>query len=117
MFLPAVGVSSHVTVMHKCLLVAVLMSIAPRAFAQGAQDPWSRARVHLGPLALSPAISLTNAGIDTNVFNEPTVAGPKRDFTMTVQPKADVWLRLGRSLISGNATEDLVYYRTYANQR
>jgi hypothetical protein len=91
--------------------------VASRAHAQSAQEPWSQARVHIGPLALSPAISLTNAGIDTNVFNEPSDAGPKRDFTMTVQPKTDVWLRVGRSLVSGNATEDLVYYDKYANQR
>ena len=91
--------------------------IAPPAFAQTTQDPWSQARVHIGPLALTPAISLTNLGIDTNVFNEPADALPKRDFTMTVQPKTDVWLHVGRSLVSGNVTEDLVYYNTYVSER
>lgn len=99
------------------MLTCAVWLVASRAFPQGPQDPWSQAKVHIGALALSPAISLTNAGIDTNVFNEPLDAAPKRDFTMTVQPKTDVWLRAGRSLISGNVTEDLVYYHTYANQR
>jgi len=85
--------------------------------AQDQTDPSSQARVRIGPLALSPAISLTNAGVDNNVFNEPNDLLPKSDFTMTVQPKTDLWLHLGRSLLSGNITEDLVYYNKYANQR
>ena len=50
-------------------------------------DPSSQAKVRLGPLALSPAIALTNAGVDDNVFNDPSDASPKSDFTMTVEPQ------------------------------
>src|SRR5213593_4931260 len=104
-------------VRRKFFLIAMLSIIAPPALAQTTQDPWSQARVHIGPLALTPAISLTNVGIDTNVFNESADAPPKRDFTMTVQPKTDAWLHVGRSLVSGNVTEDLVYYNTYVSER
>lgn len=104
-------------VMRKLFLIALLSLAAARASAQDQADPSSQARVRIGPLALSPAISLTNAGVDNNVFNEPNDASPKSDFTMTVQPKVDVWLHLGRSLVTGNVTEDLVYYRKYTNQR
>ena len=52
--------------------VAVLMLLcslaAARARAQDAPpDPSQAARVRLGPLALSPTIALTNAGVDDNV--------------------------------------------------
>ena len=90
---------------------------ASRPFAQAPPDPAANARVHIGPLALSPAISLLNAGVDTNVFNEADQLAPKSDFTMTVQPKTDLWLHLGRSMLVGNVTEDLVYYRKYASER
>ena len=102
---------------RKLSLMALLMFVTARASGQDQPDPASQARVHLGPLAFSPAISLTNAGVDNNVFNAPSDASPKSDFTMTVQPKVDLWLHLGRSLVIGNVTEDLVYYRTYADER
>jgi len=102
---------------HKILLAVALALIAPRAFAQTPPDPSAAARIHIGPLALSPTLSLLNAGMDQNVFNEPDQALPKSDFTMTLEPKTDLWLHLGRSILSGNVTEDLVYYRTYSSQR
>ena len=100
------------------LLIALLSLAATSAFArQDPTDPSSQAKVRIGPLALSPAIALTNAGVDNNVFNDPNDASPKSDFTMTVEPKVDTWLHLGRSLVIGNVTEDLVYYNKYASQR
>lgn len=96
--------------------MAVLLLTPSGSFAQ-TPDPSSKARIKIGPLALNPSISLTNAGVDTNVFNEPNQAAPKRDFTLTVQPKTDLWLHIGRSLLSGNITEDLVYYNKYASER
>ena len=98
-------------------LTAALSMLAPRAFAQGAPDPAASARVHIGPLAMTPTLALTNAGIDKNVFNEPKQASPKSDFTMTVEPKTELWLHVGRSVVSGSVTEDLVYYKKYTNQR
>ena len=98
-------------------LAAALSMLAARASAQGPPDPAASARVHIGPLAMSPTLALTNAGIDSNVFNEPNQASPKSDFTMTVEPKTELWLHVGRSLVSGAVTEDLVYYQKYTNQR
>jgi Putative beta-barrel porin 2 len=96
--------------------IGVLLAAAP-ASAQDASDHAAEARVHLGPLAFTPTLALVNAGIDTNVFNEPTYAGPKRDFTLTFEPKADWWLRMGRTWLLGNVTEDFVYYDKYSDQR
>jgi hypothetical protein len=55
--------------------------------------------------------------VDTNVFYEPAQENPKSDFTMTVTPATDLWLRLGRSWLTGTVKEDLVYYQQYASER
>ena len=104
-------------VTHKLLLTVALSVLATPVVAQTPSDPSSSAKVHIGPLALSPSISLTNLGVDNNVFNDADQESPKSDFTMTVEPRTDVWLHVGRSILIGSATEDLVYYRTYVNQR
>jgi hypothetical protein len=105
-------------VKREFLLIALLSLAATSAFArQDPTDPSSQAKVRIGPLALSPAISLTNAGVDNNVFLDPNQAAPKSDFTMTVEPKIDLWLHIGRSMVTGNVTEDLVYYQKYATER
>src|SRR2546423_15181526 len=97
------------------LVISALVVAPSTVFAQ--QDvpvPPADAKLHFGPLALNPTLSLVNAGIDTNVFNEPTEAGPKRDFTMTFEPKSDWWLRLGPTWLLGNISEGLVYYNQYS---
>jgi hypothetical protein len=71
----------------------------------------------MGPLWLNPTLSLTNAGIDTNVFNESLADQPKRDFTLTVSPQTDLWLRMGRTWVMGNIKEDIVWYNKYASER
>jgi hypothetical protein len=86
-------------------------------FAQGDTGaPPSTTRLRFGPVYINPTVALSNAGIDNNVFNEPDSEGPKRDFTMTVTPAADMWLRFGPSWLRGNIKEDLVYFQTYSNQ-
>jgi|SRR6185369_2905178 len=80
-------------------------------------QPPENVRMRLGPMFVNPTIALTNAGMDTNVFNEATQDSPKQDFTLTVTPATDVWLRMGRSWLSGSVHEDLVYYQKYENQR
>jgi len=100
-------------------LILVTLFLAPVAFAQtapGEPDP-EKVRVRIGPLYLNPTLALTNAGVDTNVFNEPDQQSPKRDFTMTVTPATDLWLRFGPTWLSGNIKEDLVYYQKYASER
>ncbi len=77
----------------------------------------SKANVRLGRLLLNPAIALTNLGIDTNVFNETDSSSPKRDFTLTVTPQTELWLRMGRSWLTGTLKEDLVWYKTYSSER
>jgi hypothetical protein len=82
---------------------------------QAVGDPIEVARFHIGPLGLSPSVALTGFGIDANVFNEFDDA--KRDFTFTVSPKLDTWLRAGRSRLHVATRSDLVYFHRYASER
>ena len=89
------------------------------AIAQSGEPgaPPANVRMRVGPLFVNPLIGLTNLGIDDNVFNDPDTGDPQSDFTMTVTPAADFWLRFGGTWINGNIREDLVYYKEFANQR
>ena len=53
------------------LAAVALLHVTP-AFAQGdgGPDPAS-VKVRLGPLMMNPTISISNIGIDHNVFNDP----------------------------------------------
>ncbi|MGE3404654.1 MAG: hypothetical protein AB7K63_18850, partial [Vicinamibacterales bacterium] len=73
-----------------------LVCASPAAFAQQADDPVDTARIQLGPLGVTPTLSLNNLGVDSNVFN--TTVNPQRDYTATLTPSADAWFRAGRSL-------------------
>ena len=102
------------------LLVLAAILPATDAVAQTAEDGGpdpTRIRIRMGALAMTPKVELTNLGVDTNVFNEPNDVGPKEDFTFTVTPSIDVWLRIGRSWLQTTIREDLVWYQTYDSER
>jgi len=98
-------------------LAAVLLLLCAPAVALGQSEPPSNVRMHLGPLFVNPTLALTNAGVDTNVFNDATEDSPKEDFTLTLSPSTEAWLRVGRSWLNATLREDFVYYQKYANQR
>jgi hypothetical protein len=95
--------------------VAAQETAVPVAAQETTDDPVATARVHLGPLGLTPHFAIINVGIDDNVFNE--TSDPKRDFTLTVEPAANVWMRTGRGLFSLDGRLDLVYFNTYSSER
>ena len=101
------------------MIALSLLVGATSSFAQLDTPPpaASRLRVRVGPLTINPTIALSNIGFDQNVFNEPTDLNPKRDFTFTVTPGADVRLRLLRTVVTGSVGEDFVWYKTYASER
>ena len=73
-------------------------------------------RLRFGPLYLNPTVGLTGAGVDDNVFNEPAQTA-KSDYTATLSPATDLWLRFGPSWINATVREDLVYYQKFASER
>jgi hypothetical protein len=98
--------------------VVLILLYASTAHGQIPREPEaSTVRVRIGPLWLNPTLALTNAGVDTNIFNDADADEPKRDFTLTVSPQSDVWLRVGRTWVMGNVKEDIVWYNTYASER
>jgi hypothetical protein len=97
--------------------LALLFSTSVKAQDIPAEPDASTIRVHFGPLWLNPSLAVTNLGMDTNVFNAATASGPQSDFTYTVTPQSDLYLRMGRSWLMGNVKEDLVWYQKFADQR
>ncbi len=69
----------------------------------------------LGPVGLSPTVSITNFGIDSNVFNDS--ATPRADFTLTATPRVVARARSGRILLSGALATGMVYYQKFEDQR
>jgi hypothetical protein len=94
--------------------LACLLGVAAPASARQ-PDGAETARFQLGPLALAPAIRITNFGFDTNVFNE--ADDPTSDLTAVFSPAVDGWLRLGRVRVSGRSELDFVYFNELAAQR
>jgi len=88
----------------------------PQTPSDGPPDP-AVVRLTVGPLMVNPTISLTNFGIDNNVFDEPADQGPKKDLTLTVTPATNYWLRFGSTWISGAIREDIVWYQKYSSER
>src|ERR1700681_3319661 len=80
------------------------------------EDPRTTSRMHVGPFYMTPAVALTELGIDTNVFN---AAGQRsQDFTFTVTPGLVTALPLARrGLLRLSTRGDLVYYQRYASER
>ncbi len=105
-------------VVLRCVAIAVFcaaLTPAPLSAQSIADDAPERARMRLGPMGITPSVSLTRLGIDTNVFNE--FEDPKRDLTLTLTPQVDGWMRLGRSRLHVGGRSDLVYFERYASER
>jgi len=101
------------------IVFVAFVFLADRASAQTViinEPDTSKTRLQMGPVMLNPAFELSNLGIDTNVFNQP--AGQEQeDFTFTLSPRSDVWMKVGPTWLSGNIREDLVWYQTFESER
>lgn len=92
----------------------MLLAAPGRAAAQD-DDPAASARFRVGPVRFTPAISVTNLGVNTNVFNE--VDNPRSDTTAAIGPVVNAWMNVGRSRLSGRASGQYLYFDKYADQR
>src|SRR5262249_1734912 len=89
--------------------VCVCALLVPaRAFAQHVEDGAATAKVHLGPLGLTPRIALRNFGVDSNVMRSSDA--PQKDFIATFVPQLDSWLRLGRARFEGQSSAEWNYF-------
>lgn len=96
--------------------IAALFACVPARAQQTTPPDATKARVLLGPVALNPVVELTNLGVDTNVFNEPSDEA-KKDFTFTLTPRTDVVTKIGRTWLTASLRDDVVWYQTYSSER
>jgi hypothetical protein len=111
------------TILLAGCLIGLATPVTP-AFAQAPNTTPSQsiehvrdaARMHMGPLYVTPTVLLRELGVDSNVFNE--ASNPKSDFTFTVAPKANIWVPIARrALFTTTVAADAVWYATYASER
>jgi hypothetical protein len=101
------------------VVLLVTAASAAQAQTEGAEqiDAVRRdARLHVGPLYVTPTILLRELGVDSNVFN---AAGDQvSDFTFTIGPTVTVWIPAARrALFQATGGTDLVYYAKYESER
>ena len=84
------------------LALVCLGGAASTTHAQDDVDPAEAARFRIGALRFTPSIAVSSLGIDSNVFNQ--AENPRQDSTAAVGPAVDLWLRGGRSYLSGKAS-------------
>src|SRR4029450_8693733 len=71
--------------------------------------------IHAGPVGLHPSLSVTNAGVDSNVFN--SAANAEDDFTATIVPRIVARVRAGRLMFSYGAATDFVYFKDFKDEQ
>ena len=96
-------------------LAACVVSVSTRAEAQ-TQPPEAveTMPIHAGPVGLRPSLSVTNAGVDSNVFNSADNA--QDDFTATIVPRIVARVRAGRLMFSYGAATDFVYFKEFKDE-
>jgi hypothetical protein len=101
------------------LFVLMFVLLAGSAAAQqlptASDDPVATAPIRIGPLGFDPRFGLNGVGIDTNVFN--TTDNRQRDFTFTLAPGADLWLRTGRGLLTVSGGAEYSHFQRFGSQR
>lgn len=94
------------------LLLGPLAAAPARAQSAAAVEPGT---IKIGPVTIKPTFLIKNVGRDNNVFND--TANPKKDFTMTISPAADVVFQPRRVKLTYSQATDYVYFHTYASER
>ena len=98
------------------LITSVSPSFAETWKGKELEALWHKAPWHFGPLRIQPALVLSNAGVDSNIYYSP--GNPIKDYTLTVGPAVTAYLPIYRKLIlSGTASPQYVYYVKTAQER
>jgi hypothetical protein len=101
-----------VTLAATCMLFGARSPVA----AQSSEPP-PDARVQVGPLALAPVIRLTDVGHDSNVLNRNVDDNPQGDYTATLSPSVELWMRLSHARLNGKGQVDFYYFKQLTNLR
>ena len=95
--------------------LALVALATPVAAQTTGEPPVEQPRLFLGPIGLTPTLTIKDIGVDTNVFR--TAGSPERDFTATVGPGVNAVLRLGRANIRVDSRLDWIYFQKFDHQR
>ena len=99
-----------------CSLACLLTLLASPVRGQDVgKDPAENARFHLGVIRFTPFLALNDIGVDTNVYNR--LDDQRQDFTMTLGPGADYWMKLGRGRLDARSAVTYTWFQTYGDQR
>jgi hypothetical protein len=90
------------------------MLIAGETSGQALILPETRS-FQLGPMAVYPTIALRDVGTDSNVYNDETA--PRSDLTSWLTSKIYAVVPIGNTRFVATGVGDLVYFRTYEDQR
>ena len=106
------------------VLVSAIMSMCALASAQDraagsdqteSEDPGESARFQWGPLHFTPAIALSNVGVDNNVFNDRV--NRVQDTTAAIGPAIMLWTKAGPARLSLKSSGQYLYFKEFENQR
>lgn len=78
-------------------------------------DPVPKARFHFGVVAVNPRFGVKDVGFDSNVFNSPIL--PQQDFTTTIVPGAQFFLRTGKGLLTVDGELQAIHYNRFDSER
>jgi len=99
----------------KAIWMAVGLLCAHDAAAQESFIVPSTRVFTAGPISLYPQVALRDTGTDSNVYLDSS--SPRSDLTYSLTPRLYAVVPIGHTRFVGTGTGDLVYYRTYEDQR
>lgn len=94
---------------------ALLLALVPVGVSAQTADGAAEPRFIFGPLGITPRVAVRDVGVDSNPRNSPDAAD--QDFTATVVPAVDSYLRIGRGRLTGKTSVEYLYFNESQDQR
>jgi hypothetical protein len=114
--------TKRLTMMMKkrvCSLALILLAMATlqsgEVWAQESEPPVA-VRHQLGPVIISPTITLRDLGVDTNVYNDDS-PNPAKDFAFTLVPAFTATVGRRRATLNLRSATELVYFAEQRSER
>jgi hypothetical protein len=102
---------------RRLCIAAALVALGTSTPVIAQTDIPENARVLFESLAVSPSMQLTDVGWDDNVLRVSKANHPTGDFTATLAPEVQAWLRLPGLRVRGRSEVDFVYFKEFSQFR
>jgi hypothetical protein len=101
-------------------VVCVMAALAQPAYGQvwappDPAEPWTNAKMKMGPIFVAPSFDLRNVGIDNNVFRDET--NPKQDLTATISVNTKFGAHFKALSLIFNQDNRYLWFRRYTSER